>query len=76
VSEQRVVDGTTLPECIHGSFEVHRTPERDCGDHEIQTAGAIALIFAGAIADLSKAMEEYGSRQRVVRFIPRITARS
>jgi hypothetical protein len=54
VSEQRVVDGTTLPECFHGSFEVHRIPERDGGDHQIQTAGAIPLILIGAIPDLAQ----------------------
>ena len=65
MSEQRVVDGTTLPECIHGSFEVHRIPERDGGDHQIQTAGTISLILIGAIPDLAQPMEEHRTRERV-----------
>jgi hypothetical protein len=68
VSEQRVVDGTTLPESIHGSLEVHGIPERDGGDHEIQAAGAVALVFIGAIADLAEAMKEHGPRERIARF--------
>jgi hypothetical protein len=67
VSKQRVVDGTTFPECIHGSLEVHRVPERDGGDHEIQTAGSVALIFIGAIPDLTQPMEEHRPRERVPR---------
>ena len=45
VFERRAVDGKTLAKSIHGSFEVRRIPGRDDGDHGIQIAGAIALIF-------------------------------
>jgi hypothetical protein len=47
VSEQGVVDGTPIPERIHGAFEVHRISERDRGDHHIQPARAIPLILVG-----------------------------
>ncbi len=57
-----IIDGTALPECIHGSFEVHRIPERDGGDHQIQTAGAIPLILIGTIPDLAQPMEEHRTR--------------
>ena len=60
MAEQRVVDRTALPEGIHGSLEIDGIPERDGGDDEIQTAGAIPLVLIGAIPNFAETMEEYG----------------
>ncbi len=67
VSEQGVVHRSPLPERIHGTLEIDRIPERDGGDHEIQTAGAIPLVLIGAIPNFAEAMKEYGPRERVTR---------
>jgi hypothetical protein len=65
VAEQRIIHGTALPKGIYGPLEVHRIPERDGGDHQIQTAGAISLILIGAIPNLAQPMEEHRTREGI-----------
>jgi hypothetical protein len=44
---------------------VDRIPERDGGDHQIQTAGAMPLILIGAIPDLAQPMKKHRTRTSV-----------
>jgi hypothetical protein len=47
---------------------IHGIPERDGGDHEVQAAGTVALVFIGAIADLTETVKEHRPRQRIACF--------
>ena len=49
-------------------FEVHRVPEHDGGDDEIQSAGAQPLIIECAVVDHAAAVEAHGETQRILRF--------
>jgi hypothetical protein len=47
---------------VDGATEIDIVPEGDGGNGEIETGGAIALVFESAVADFAEAMEEYGGR--------------
>src|SRR5229473_7154316 len=36
------------------------------GDEQVQTAGAVALVFIGAVADFAEPVEEYGAAERIL----------
>ena len=57
-----------LPQSQNRTFKVHGVPQRDRGNHQVQPAGPIALIFEGTIANFAKSIEENSSREGVARF--------
>jgi hypothetical protein len=59
VLEQGRIDGLGFPKQSDGAFQVKRVPQRDGGDHQVKTAGAILLIFEGTVADLAQPIEKY-----------------
>jgi hypothetical protein len=44
VLEQGRIDGLGFPKQSDGAFQVKRVPQRDGGDHQVKTAGAILLV--------------------------------
>ena len=67
MSEQGLVDRSMLPQGLYCPLEVDRVPERNGGDHEIESAGPVPLILIRTVADFTESMKEYGPRQRVAR---------
>lgn len=49
-------------------IEVHSVSQRDRRNDQIESAGAVTLVFVGAVADFAQPVEEDGSRQGVARF--------
>ena len=37
---------------------------------QVQTAGAVALVFIGAVADFAEPVEEYGAAERILLLNP------
>ena len=66
--QKSVVDRPLLPQTQNRTFKVHRVPQRDRGNHQVQPAGPIALIFEGTIADFAKSIKENSSCEGVPRF--------
>ena len=62
--EQPRIDGLRLPKQRDGAFQVDRVPQRDRGDHKVETAGAILLILEGTISDFAQPDEEYKAKQK------------
>ncbi|BDV36199.1 hypothetical protein SS37A_37290 (plasmid) [Methylocystis iwaonis] len=50
-----------------GVAEIDRVPKDDRRDDEIEAGGSVALIFEGAVADLTKPMKEHRPDERVAR---------
>jgi hypothetical protein len=48
-------------------FEVHRVPEHDGGDDEIQSSGAHPLIIERAVVHEAAAVEAHRAAERVLR---------
>ena len=46
----------------------HYVPQRDGGDHQVETAGAILSILEGTVADLAQPIEEYSLGESVPGF--------
>jgi hypothetical protein len=64
--EQGRIDGLGFPKQSDGAFQVKRVPQRDGGDHQVKTAGAILLIFEGTVADLAQPIEKYSLGEGVL----------
>ncbi len=47
VLEQGRIDGLGFPKQIDGALQIDRVPQRDGGNHQIETAGAILGLYAG-----------------------------
>lgn len=65
VGEQTVGHVLCLTQGGHGALEVSRVPQDICGDEQVEARRAVLLVFVGAIADLSKAMDDYRPCQTV-----------
>jgi len=48
-------------------FQVNRVPQHDGGRHQIEAAGAVALLLETAVAVFTQAVEKHGTGQRVAR---------
>jgi hypothetical protein len=46
-----------FPKQSDAAFQIDRVPQRDGGDHYVETAGAILLILEGTVADLAQPMK-------------------
>ena len=68
VLEQGRIDGLGFPKQSDGAFQVKRVPQRDGGDHQVKTAGAILLILEGTVADLAQPIEKYSLGEGVSGF--------
>ena len=53
-------------ECCDCSFEVHRIPEHDRGDHKVEPAGSEALAVEGTVLDQTAAVEAHRASQSVL----------
>ncbi len=61
--KQQLVDGTSVLQRLHGPVQTDGIPERDGRDDQVQTAGSVALILEGPIADFTDAVQEDGGRE-------------
>ena len=68
VLEQGRIDGLGFPKQSDGAFQVERVPQRDGGDHQVKTAGAILLILERTVADLAQPIEKYSLGEGVPSF--------
>ena len=68
VLEQGSIDRSGFPKQSDGAFQVDRVPQRDRGDHQVETAGAILLILEGTVADLAEPVEEHSPGEGVSGF--------
>jgi hypothetical protein len=50
------------------TFQVDRVPEDDCGHYQVESAGAITLVFEGSVSHLAQAVKEYGTGQSILGF--------
>ena len=55
-----------IAQVIDGALQVGRIPENDGRDEQVQTAGAMALVLIGAVADFAEPVEEYGTAERIL----------
>ena len=55
-----------LAQVINRALQVNGVPQNDCGDEQVQAAGAMALVFIGPVADLAETIEEYGTAKRIL----------
>src|SRR6516164_4662273 len=53
---------------VDGKSEIDGVPKDDGGDGEIETGGAVALVFESPVTDFAEAMKEHGAREGVARF--------
>ena len=67
VSEQGIRDVFDLSHNLDGAFEISGVPKDDRRDDEVETGGAIALVFEGPIADFAEAVKEHGPLEGMVR---------
>jgi hypothetical protein len=51
---------------VDRALQVNGVPQNDCGDEQVQAAGAMALVFIGPVADLAETIEEYGTAKRIL----------
>ena len=49
----------------NGVAEVDRIPEDDGGDREVEARGTVALVFEGAVPDLTMTMKKQGAGERI-----------
>ena len=56
-----------LTQCIESALEIHRVPQYDREDHQVQPAGAVTLVFESSVAKFAFAVEEDCPSQRVSR---------
>ncbi len=56
---------TLGPQVLDGLVEIDGIPVDDGGGDETEPGGPEALIFEGAVADFTLAMEEYGAAQGI-----------
>ena len=69
VRQQSSIRGLSFaPQRVDGSFQVDRIPQRDSGGDQRESAGAVLLLLETAITDFTKAVEEYGSCERIAGF--------
>ena len=62
MSEKLVWDDfSARTQLIDGATEIDGIPEDDGGDREVETGGAVALVFEGVVADLAVPMEKQGA---------------
>ena len=57
----------SLADCGNRSFQIHRVPEHDGGDHKVQPTGAMSLVLMCAISQLPQPVEEDCPSERVLR---------
>ena len=66
VLEQGLIHGlAVLPDRANRPLQIDRVPEHDGRRHQIQAAGAVALVLEAPVAHLAQAIEEHGPGQGV-----------
>ena len=55
-----------VPQRLHRALQIDRVPEHDGGDHQVQAAGAVALVLEAPVAQLAQPVEEHRPCQRVL----------
>src|ERR1700745_221768 len=65
VDEKAVGNIFDLAQGGDGAVQITGVPQDDRGDEEVQTRGAMLLIFIRAVANFPKSIDENGARQAV-----------
>lgn len=55
-----------LAQVIDHALQVNSVPQNDCGDEQVQAAGAMPLVFIQPVADLAETIEEYSTAKRIL----------
>jgi hypothetical protein len=55
--------GRPFPQGCDSAFQLHRIPENDGGNDQVESTGTVALVLEAAVAQVALPMEGDGSRE-------------